>query len=79
MRMVARPRKTPTNLSIREDLVRDAKALGLNLSELVEDAIETAVREARGASWLAENQEAIADYNAFVGKHGSFSDGRRRF
>lgn len=72
-------RKTPTNLSLRADLVRRAKSLGLNLSEIVDAALEQAVKEAEGRSWLDENRDAIDEYNALVTKRGVFSDGRRRF
>jgi antitoxin CcdA len=72
-------RKTATNLSLRADLVKRAKALGLNLSEVLDAALEQAVKEAEGRSWLEENREAIDQYNAMVAKHGVFSDGRRRF
>lgn len=73
------PRKTATNLSLRADLVRRAKDLGLNLSEVLEAALEQAVKEAEGRSWLEENREAIDEYNALVAKRGVFGDGRRRF
>lgn len=72
-------RKTPTNLSLRADLVRRAKELGLNLSEILDAALEQAVKDAEAKSWLEENREAIEEYNAHVAKHGLFSDGRRRF
>ena len=72
-------RKTATNLSLRADLVRRAKELGLNLSDVVDAALERAIRDAEGRAWLAENEEAIGEYNALVAKRGVFSDGRRRF
>lgn len=74
-----RARKTPTNLSLRIDLVQRAKALGLNLSEVVEHALEKAIREAEQARWLAENKDAIDQYNAFVEKHGYFGEEFREF
>lgn len=73
------PRKSPTNLSLRTDLVRRAKALGLNLSDVVEGALEQAIREAEARAWAEENEQGIEEYNALVAKHGVFSDGRRRF
>lgn len=79
MRAGRAPRKTPTNLSVREDYVRRARALKLNLSELLETALETAIRDAEREAWLKENEEAMAEYNAQVSVHGVFSDGLRRF
>ena len=69
-----RARKTPTNLSLRSDLVQRAKALGLNLSEVVESALEKVIREAEQARWLAENEEAIDHYNAVIEKYGLFGE-----
>jgi antitoxin CcdA len=74
-----RARKAPTNLSLRIDLVQRAKALGLNLSDVVEGALEKAIREAEQARWLADNEEAIDYYNAFIEKHGMFGEEFRQF
>jgi antitoxin CcdA len=75
----ARARKAPTNLSLPADLVRRARALGLNLSQVVERALAAAIREAEQGRWLAENDQAIDQYNAFVERHGVFGDGDRGF
>jgi len=79
MTVLASRRKVPTNLSVRGDLVRAARALRLNISEIVDAALEQALLEHRRAAWLAENQDSIAGYNARVGKQGVFSDAWRRF
>lgn len=72
-------RKTPTNVSVRADLVRRAKQLGLNLSGLLESALEDAIRAAERDAWLAENDDAISAYNARVAEQGVFSDDWRKF
>ena len=74
-----RPRKAPTNLSVRVDLVRQARALELNISELLEASLEAAIRERTREAWLAENQDAIDAYNARVEADGVFSDDWRKF
>jgi post-segregation antitoxin (ccd killing protein) len=82
MRMAAatdRRRKTPTNLSVRADLIRRARSLELNLSEVLEHALEAAIRDRERTAWLAANRTAIADYNAHVQAHGVFGDDWRRF
>ena len=61
------------------DLVQAARTLKLNLSEVLERALEQEVREGQRRAWLAENEQAIADYNAQVEKRGVFSDDWRRF
>ncbi len=71
--------KVPTNLSVRSDLVRKARSFRLNLSEVLERAIERELRERARESWLQQNEDAIDDYNAQVEKRGVFSDAWRRF
>jgi antitoxin CcdA len=77
--MPVKKRKTPTNLSLRSDLVRRARRLDLNLSELVDEALEQVLVRAESKTWLDENRQAIDEYNALVAKRGVFGDGRRRF
>jgi antitoxin CcdA len=74
-----RARKVPTNLSLRTDLVQRAKALDLNLSEVVETALEQAIVAAEQARWLSENEHALDYYNRFVEKHGVFGEEFREF
>jgi antitoxin CcdA len=72
-------RKVATNVSVRAEVVREAKALGLNLSEVFEAAVVEAVRRKRQEAWLDENRDAIESYNALVARDGVFSDGWRKF
>jgi antitoxin CcdA len=71
--------KVPTNLSVRADLVRKARSLRLNLSQVLERALEGELRERARRAWLDENESAIDAYNANVAKRGVFSDGWRKF
>ena len=73
------PIKRPVNVKARADLVADAKAYGINLSSVFEEALDLAVREARLTRWQAENTEAFAAYDRHIEKNGVFSDGKRRF
>lgn len=68
-----------TNLTARTELVRAAKELGLNLSEVFETAVIEAIERKRAEVWLGENAEAIASYNEKVERQGVFSDGWRKF
>ena len=79
MARAGRRRKIATNLSARADIVAEAKALGVNLSEIFESAIVEAVRRKRQEAWLADNRDAIASYNARVVRDGLFSDSWRKF
>ncbi len=77
--MSANTRKVPTNLSLRADLVERARSLELNVSEVVESALEKVIVEAEQTRWLSENEAAMDYYNSFIEKHGLFSDGFRQF
>lgn len=70
----AQGRKAPTNLSVRVDLVRRARALNPNLSELFEQALVKAIADRERQVWLAENEDAISEYNAVIAERGVFSD-----
>lgn len=72
-------REVPANLTVRAELVERARALDVNLSEVLEAALEAAIREREQARWLAENEAAIDGYNAHVARHGSFGEKHRRF
>jgi antitoxin CcdA len=71
--------RKPTNVSARTDLVLEAKALDINLSEVFELALENAVRDAQRERWIEENRQAFAEYDRFVETNGVFSDGKRLF
>ena len=72
-------RKVATNLSLRSELVRRAKALGLNISEAVDAALEDVITAAEREAWLRENADAIEAYNEGVEQRGVFSDDWRSF
>ena len=71
--------KVATNLSARADLVREAKDLGLNRSEVFEFAVVEAIERRRQELWLEQNEEAIESYNARVERDGLFGDDWRKF
>ncbi len=71
--------KRPVTVKAREDLVAEAKALGINLSATFEVALESAVKAARIARWQEENREAFAAYDKRIASNGVFSAGKRRF
>lgn len=71
--------KKATNLSIRADLLAEAKLMNVNLSAEFEKALTEVVRRKREEQWLAENREAIAAYNRHIERDGLWSDGLRMF
>lgn len=72
-------KKKSANLSINESLLRQAKALNINLSQLLEQRLAEYLRESLRENWLAENRGAIDAYNQRIERNGVFSDGLRTF
>ncbi len=78
MNSPARPRKA-VNLSLDAELVAEAKALNLNLSRTVEEALRQRVRDEKARRWQEENAEAIAFNNAQIEREGLWCDDYRLF
>ena len=64
------PKKRPINLTIRADLLEQAKELDLNASQAAEAGIAAAVKVAREKAWREENMAAIKEYNEIVALEG---------
>jgi antitoxin CcdA len=71
--------KRATNVSIRSDLLAAAREAGVNLSATLERALKEELAEVKRKRWREENREAIAAYNEYIEKHGTFSDDVRSF
>jgi antitoxin CcdA len=69
MRMKIGQRRS-TNVSLPADIVLEAKALGLNISQACEKGVVAEISAKRREKWLAENADAIEARNAWVGKNG---------
>ena len=52
--------KKPTNLSLDQELINEARALGVNLSQAAEGGLRAAVSKAKSEQWLQENTEAVS-------------------
>lgn len=71
--------KKPTNVTIRADLLEQAREMKINLSQEFESHLAEVIRKRRAEQWLRDNREAIEAYNRFVAENGVFSDGLRSF
>lgn len=71
--------KRATNVSVRRDLLESARAAGINLSATLERALTEELADLHRRKWRDENRDAIAAYNEHVAKHGTYSDGARKF
>lgn len=65
------PKRRPINLTIREDILKDAKELNLNTSKAAEYGIAQAIKEAREQAWLNENKSALSAHNKRVEESGT--------
>lgn len=72
-------KKKSANLSVNETLLQQAKALNINLSQMLEQRLAEYLRESFRQSWVKENREAIDAYNRRIERNGVFSDGLRTF
>lgn len=63
-------RRRATNLTLDADLVDEARALSVNVSQACEKGLADQVKQAREAKWLEENRDALEACNAWVARHG---------
>ena len=71
--------KVRVSLTIDEALVAQAKAAGVNLSAVAEQAIRFRTREEEMRRWSESNREAIAAWDKRIEEEGLWSDGLRLF
>jgi antitoxin CcdA len=58
--------RRPTNLTARADLIEAARIARLNLSAILERALENELVRVRDRQWRAENAASIEAYNRQV-------------
>lgn len=79
MRDMAMTAKKAANLSVRADLLEEARAYKINLSQTLENALQAELKKEKERRWLEENRAAIEAYNREITEHGLFSDRFRTF
>lgn len=62
--------KRATNVSLRSDLIEEAKKLGINISEACEAGLAEQVGHARREAWLQENLSALEAWNCWIRENG---------
>lgn len=62
--------KRKTSLTLDAEALDDAKALGVNVSAVAEEALIKAVADARRERWLAENADAFAAQSDWHERNG---------
>ena len=62
--------RKPTNLTLDSALLKEAKALGINVSRSAEAGIAEAVKLHKQEKWLKENVRALGSSNSYVEANG---------
>jgi antitoxin CcdA len=70
LRNQATAAKRATNVSLAVNLLAEAKALHINVSQAAEAGVAKAVAEKRAESWLKDNAKAFDCWNAYIEKNG---------
>ena len=82
-------KKRAVNMSIDGATLDLAKKIGMNLSKTVDAFLKDEVKKQYWEQWNERNKEGIAEYNAYIAKHGlplakyrtfakSLGDGKRK-
>ena len=71
--------KARVNLTLDEALIAEAKAVGLNMSAVAEEAIRFATRTEQMRLWRERNKDAIEAWTRKIEEEGLWSDGLRLF
>lgn len=67
------------NLTIERAVADEARALGVNMSRVAEQAIETANKAARNRRWTEANRAALDAYARQIAEEGCALTTLRRF
>jgi antitoxin CcdA len=71
--------KKATNITLSQEVVADAKALGLNLSQTCERLLRETIRMEKERRWAREHADFIAAYNQRVQDEGVVLEQWRTF
>ena len=65
--------KRAANVSIDAEILAEAKAMKINLSQTLEDELRKRVQDERVKRFQEEHREAFESHNRFIEKHGIWS------
>jgi len=77
MRSDSTAKKRNTNVYLSTDLLEQAKALDLNLSATLNQALEAVIKTRQRERWIADNRAGLEALNRFIEENGIFSDDDR--
>ena len=75
---VSTPKKA-TNITLSADVLSEAKALGINISQACNQFLRELIAREQERRWLNDNADFIAAYNASVERDGLPLDAWRSF
>ncbi len=64
------PLKKTTNITLSADVLADAKAFGIDISQACDDFLRERVKQERERHWLSQNAEFIEEYNKTIDTEG---------
>ena len=73
------PLKKATNITLSADVLADAKAFGINISQACDGFLRERVKQERQRQWLSLNAEFITEYNKTLETEGLPLDQYRSF
>ena len=76
---IASPLKKATNITLSADVLADAKAFGINISQACDGFLRARVKQERERRWLSENAAFIEEYNKTLDAEGLPLDQYRSF
>ena len=62
--------RRPTNVSLPEALISEARELGINVSRACEEGLENEVRRERAKRWHKANAPGFEAWNDYVERNG---------
>jgi antitoxin CcdA len=68
-----------TNITLSADVLAEAKAFGINISQTCDAHLREVLRQERERRWLQENEGFIAAYNETIAREGLPLDQYRTF
>ena len=63
-------RRRPTNVTLPDHLLQEAKTLKINVSQACERGLAAEIADVKRRLWLQENRAAMDAWNDFVDQHG---------
>ncbi|MCB8883453.1 type II toxin-antitoxin system CcdA family antitoxin [Acidisoma cellulosilytica] len=64
------PTRRATNVTLPVDLLVEARALGLNVSQICERGLRDEIAKSRSAQWRELHREALLSSNDYVERNG---------